>query len=74
MVVEVRIAGSIGTLVLVVILKLPARVGLAFQVVLIRILHVSVSGGVYPLDYSSTRACPMPLPHEYPTWGSGSAC
>lgn len=43
--VEVRSAGSIGTLVLVVILKFPARVGLAFQDVLIRIriLPVSVS-------------------------------
>ena len=37
MVVEVRSVGNIGTLVLVVILKFPARVGLAVQPVLIRI-------------------------------------
>jgi len=51
MVVEVRSAGNIGTLVLVVILKFPARVGLAVQLVLIRIriLPASVSGRVYPL-------------------------
>jgi hypothetical protein len=50
-VVEVRSAGNIGTLVLVVILKFPARVGLAVQLVLIRIriLPASVSGRVYPL-------------------------
>lgn len=63
MVVEVRSAGNIGTLVLVVILKFPARVGLAVQLVLIRIrvLPASVSGGVYPF-----AASPSLLAHRRP--------
>ena len=76
MVVEVRSAGNIGTLVLVVILKFPARVGLAVQVVLIRIriLPALVSGGVYPLSRPPIVACPTPLPHGSSARSSGGAC
>ncbi len=68
MVAEVRSAGSIDTLVLVVILKFPARVGLAVQLVLIRIriLPASVCGRVYPLCCSPIVACPRLLPHGFP--------
>ncbi len=68
MVVEVRSAGNIGTLVLVVMLKFPARVGLAVQLVLIRIriLPASVCGRVYPLCCPPIVACPRLLPHGFP--------
>ncbi len=76
MVVEVRSAGNIGTLVLVVILKFPARVGLAVQLVLIRIriLPASGSGRVYPLCCPPIVACSRPLPHGFPARSSGGAC
>ena len=76
MMVEVRSAGNIGTLVLVVILKFPARVGLAVQLVLIRIriLPAPVSGRVYPLCRPPIVACPTPLPHGFPARSSGGAC
>jgi len=65
MVVEVRSAGNIGALVLVVILKFPARVGLAVQLVPIRILILptSVCSRVYPLCCPPIVACSRPLPH-----------
>jgi hypothetical protein len=70
MVVEVRSAGNIGTLVLVVILKFPARGRLAVQPVPIRILSAPVPGRVYP----PIVACPTPLSHGIPAWSLGGAC
>jgi hypothetical protein len=76
MVVEVRSAGNIGTLVLVVILKFPARVGLAVQLVLTRIciLPASVSGRVYPLCCPPIIACSTLLPHGFLGRSLGGAC